>query len=248
MEQKITMFKNDEFGTIRTLAIDGEPWFVGKDVTDILGYSNSRDALAKRVDEEDRGVAKCDTLGGAQNLAIINESGLYSLVLSSKLPAAKAFKRWITHDVIPSIRKHGAYITPEKITELMRQPETIIQILEILKNEQERNAALVQTNKALALDALTLDYRQSVVRLVRTFAGCRDNDFAQAWKVYYKNLLYHGHINAKSRHTRAQGVGNILDYIKPGEWPKALQIAVAMCENCGIDTSKVITDTNLKLA
>ena len=89
---KIQIFKNEEFGDIRTVTIDGEPWFVGKDVAEVLGYSNSRDALAKRVDEEDKGVAKCDTLGGMQDLTIINESGLYSLIISSKLPNAKKFK------------------------------------------------------------------------------------------------------------------------------------------------------------
>ena len=87
---------NYESSEVRTIEKDGEPWFVGKDVADILGYSNARDALAKRVDAEDKGVAKCDTLGGVQNLTVINESGLYSLILSSKLPDAKKFKRWVT--------------------------------------------------------------------------------------------------------------------------------------------------------
>jgi prophage antirepressor-like protein len=110
---KIQIFKNEEFGDIRTVTIDGEPWFVGKDVAEVLGYSNSRDALAKRVDEEDKGVAKCDTLGGMQDLTIINESGLYSLIFSSKLPNAKKFKHWVTSEVLPSIRKTGQYQMPK---------------------------------------------------------------------------------------------------------------------------------------
>lgn len=110
---QIQIFKNEEFGDIRTVTIDGEPWFVGKDVAEILGYSNSRDALAKRVDEEDKGVAKCDTLGGTQELTVINESGLYSLILSSKLQTAKKFKHWVTSEVLPSIRKTGAYEVPK---------------------------------------------------------------------------------------------------------------------------------------
>lgn len=109
MNNQVTIFNNAEFGSVRTVVIDNEPWFVGKDVAVALGYSNPRDALAKRVDDEDKGVAKCDTLGGAQEFTVINESGLYSLVLTSKLDSAKRFKRWITHDVIPSIRKTGAY-------------------------------------------------------------------------------------------------------------------------------------------
>ena len=106
---ELQIFKHEGFGEIRTLEINGEPWFVGKDVASILGYSNSRDALRKHVDEEDKGVANCDTPGGIQETTIINESGLYSLILSSKLPQAKAFKRWVTSEVLPAIRKQGSY-------------------------------------------------------------------------------------------------------------------------------------------
>lgn len=109
MKNEIQIFKNDEFGQVRTTTINGEPWFVGKDVADILGYSNPRDAISKHVDDEDKGVANCDTLGGRQTLSIINESGLYALIIGSKLPTAKKFKRWVTSEVLPSIRKTGAY-------------------------------------------------------------------------------------------------------------------------------------------
>lgn len=107
MENKVVNFQNEEFGCIRIIIIDGEPWFVGKDVATILGYSNTRDALAKRVDNEDKGIAKCDTLGGVQDLTVINESGLYSLILSSKLSSAKKFKHWVTSEVLPTIRKQA---------------------------------------------------------------------------------------------------------------------------------------------
>jgi len=106
---ELQIFNNPEFGEIRMLTADSEPWFVGKDVAAALGYSNTRDAMNKHVDDEDKGVAKCDTLGGEQEMTIINESGLYSLIFSSNLPTAKAFKRWVTHDVLPSIRKTGGY-------------------------------------------------------------------------------------------------------------------------------------------
>ena len=99
---------------VRIITINDEPWFVGKDVADILGYSNSRKALSDHVDDEDKGVTKSDTLGGNQNITIINESGLYSLILKSKKPEAKQFKRWVTSDVLPTIRKHGAYMTDKK--------------------------------------------------------------------------------------------------------------------------------------
>ena len=105
----LIQFQNPDFGSICALEKDGAPWFVGKGVAEALGYSNPRDALDKHVDEEDKGVAKCDTPGGRQSMTIINESGLYSLILSSKLPGAKAFKRWVTAEVLPSIRTSGGY-------------------------------------------------------------------------------------------------------------------------------------------
>ena len=104
---------------VRIITINDEPWFVGKDVADILGYSNSRKALSDHVDDEDKGVTKSDTLGGNQNITIINESGLYSLILKSKKPEAKQFKRWVTSDVLPTIRKHGAYMTDKKAQDVL---------------------------------------------------------------------------------------------------------------------------------
>ena len=100
----LQIFNSPEFGEIRAVELDGEPWFVGKDVATALGYTNSRKALSDHVDEEDKGVTKCYTPGGEQEMTIINESGVYSLIFSSKLPKAKEFKRWVTSEVLPSIR------------------------------------------------------------------------------------------------------------------------------------------------
>ena len=111
----VQVFSNSEFGNVRTVTIENEPWFVGKDVAVALGYKEPAKATREKVDPEDRGVSEIDTPGGIQDVVIINESGLYSLVLSSKLESAKRFKRWITSEVIPSIRKHGGYVyDPEK--------------------------------------------------------------------------------------------------------------------------------------
>ena len=119
---ELQVFNNEEFGEIRTVEINGEPWFVGKDIAQALGYSKERDAIAKHVDEDDatkHGIT--DSLGRVQQTTIINESGLYALIIGSRLPSAKQFKRWITSEVIPSIRKNGGYIanqenlTPEQI-------------------------------------------------------------------------------------------------------------------------------------
>lgn len=134
----IEIFKSADFGEVRTLTIDNKPYFVGKDVATILGYSNSRKALADHVDEEDKGVTKCDTLGGTQELTIINESGLYSLILSSKMPNARKFKRWVTSEVLPAIRKHGMYATDE----LLNNPDIAIQAFTALKEERERRKQL----------------------------------------------------------------------------------------------------------
>ena len=139
---ELQVFQNAEFGSVRTATIDGEPYFVGKDVATILGYSNPRDAISKHVDDEDKGVAKCDTLGGNQNMTIINESGLYSLILSSKLPTAKKFKRWVTSEVLPSIRKHGAYATAPTLERMISDPDFAIRLFGELKQEQDKRKAL----------------------------------------------------------------------------------------------------------
>lgn len=135
---QLQIFENKEFGKIRTVEINNEPYFVGKDVADILGYTNARKALTDHVDEDDKGVTKCDTLGGSQNMTVINESGLYSLILSSKLPTAKKFKRWVTSEVLPSIRKHGMYATDE----LIANPDIAIAAFQALKEEREQRQLL----------------------------------------------------------------------------------------------------------
>jgi len=117
---ELQIFNNEEFGQIRTVEIDGEIYFVGKDVTEILGYSNPRKAIIDHVDEEDKtdGVTIRDSIGREQNPVCINESGLYSLILSSKMPNAKRFKRWVTSEVLPTLRKTGSYEMPNMSTEM----------------------------------------------------------------------------------------------------------------------------------
>lgn len=135
---ELKIFQNSEFGTIRTLSINNEPWFVGKDVASILGYKDTVNALKSHVDEEDKkGWQITTTSRGLQSANIINESGLYSLILSSKLPKAKEFKHWVTSDVLPDIRKHGGYLTPEKVEEALLNPDTIIKLAMELKAERE---------------------------------------------------------------------------------------------------------------
>lgn len=142
---------------VRTLNVDNEPMFVGKDVADILGYQNGSRDVNTHVEEEDRLKYQIGTSGQSREMTIINESGLYSLVLSSKLPTAKEFKHWVTHEVLPSIRKHGAYMTPETIEKAIYNPDFIINLATQLKDEQAKTAALTADNETMKPKALFAD-------------------------------------------------------------------------------------------
>lgn len=153
MNDNLTVFTNEEFGTMRILTINGDSWFVGKDVAMILGYSNTRDALAAHVDEEDKTVIQKSEIATLEipnrGLTVINESGLYSLILSSKLPAAKKFKHWVTSEVLPSIRKHGVYATPVTLDNMIADPDFAIRLLTELKEERKRSKELEEQNEVL---------------------------------------------------------------------------------------------------
>lgn len=131
----LQIFSNEEFGSIRTVTIDNEPWFVGKDVADALGYAEPRSAVSKKVDDTDRGVAEMETPSGKQIMTIINESGLYTLIFGSRLESAKRFKHWVTSEVLPAIRKTGAYGSDNRkwLAELISKTpkENLVYILEL---------------------------------------------------------------------------------------------------------------------
>ena len=164
---EVTVFKNlvhPEFGELRTVEIDGEPWFVGKDVAEALGYSNARKAVLVHVDAEDKGVTKWDTLGGTQQMTIINESGLYSLILSSKLPSAKEFKHWVTSEVLPSIRKNGAYIRNQ---ENMTPAEIVARgLIAAQKIIEEREKEIVHLNNRCGRLTQTIAEKQDVINAI----------------------------------------------------------------------------------
>lgn len=140
----IKIFENAEFGSVRTVEADGEPYFVGKDVAEILGYSNPQKAIRDHIDDEDKTLNESFTVNGTMAV-LINESGLYSLILSSKLPKAKAFKHWVTSEALPSIRKHGAYMTDDVLHRAITEPDFLIQLATELKEEQEKRRALENT-------------------------------------------------------------------------------------------------------
>ena len=165
---EVTVFKNPvhpEFGNLRTIEIDGEPWFVGKDVAAALGYTKERNALDKHVDKDDalkRGVT--DSMGRTQQMTIINESGLYSLILSSKLPSAKEFKHWVTSEVLPSIRKNGAYIRNQ---ENMTPAEIVARgLIAAQKIIEEREKEIVHLNNRCGRLTQTIAEKQDVINAI----------------------------------------------------------------------------------
>ena len=145
----IKIFENPEFGSIRTVEINNEPWFVGKDVAEALGYKDTVNAMKQHIDGEDKLGWQITTSGQKREVTVISESGVYSLVFSSKLPKAKEFKHWVTSEVLPAIRKHGGYLSPEKIEEVLSDPDTIIKLATTLKEEQaKRREAEAKLEKA----------------------------------------------------------------------------------------------------
>lgn len=168
----IRIFENEEFGKVRTLLINGSPWFVGKDVAQILQYQNGNRDIVRHVDEEDRlnlktryqnGIEFDYRVIGQRGGWVINESGVYSLILSSTLPTAKKFKRWITSIVLPTIRKYGAYITPEVLNEILSDPNNANQLLHQLKDAQEK--VTVMQPKADYYDALVESNHLTSIRI-----------------------------------------------------------------------------------
>ena len=150
MNNDIQIFNYNDH-EVRTVQKDGEPWFVLKDVCGILSIGNVADVYA-RLDTDEKGVGQIDTLGGRQNMSIINESGLYNVILRSDKPEAKPFRKWVTSEVLPSIRKHGAYMTQEKLQEVLCNPDALFQIVSALKEESDKRKALEIQNSALAVD------------------------------------------------------------------------------------------------
>ena len=189
--EELQIFSNAEFGEVRTLVLNNEPWFVGKDVAEVLGYSNPRKAIGDHIDDEDKGVTKCDTLGGSQDLTVINESGLYSLILSSKLPTAKAFKRWVTSEVLPSIRKHGLYAKEE----LLDNPDIAIAAFKALKEEREARKALEAENKQmqpLALFAKSVSASDTSILIGDLAKLLKQNGYNTGQKRLFEELRQRG--------------------------------------------------------
>lgn len=159
---EVKIFKSNAFGSLRTVSIDGEPWFVGKDAAAILGYKDTSDAMRRHVDDEDK-LTRCFTDSGQnREMYIINESGLYSLILSSKLPTAKQFKRWVTSEVLPSIRKHGGYVTGQ---ETMSDDELMAKALLMAHSKIEEREKQIKemVPKAIFADAVAASHTSILI-------------------------------------------------------------------------------------
>ena len=245
---ELKIFENSEFGSVRVVMKNEEPWFVGKDIVDILKYQNGSRDINRHVDEEDRN--KMMLFDGKQNKEsiIINESGLYSLILCSKLPSAKKFKHWVTSEVLPSIRKHGGYLYGQ---EQMTDEEMLCASLLFAQKkieDRDRKIAFLEKEKALLTkEVLTWQDEPLLNALVRKYAheACGGN-FACGWKSLFKELLYQHGINLESRkaqfklHNPDKGAGATYKFLKQSEMPLAFSSITALCEKQNVDISALL--------
>ena len=197
---ELQVFENSEFGKIRTIMLDEVPWFVGRDVANILGYSNTRKAILDHVDTEDKndGVTIRDSIGREQNPILINESGVYALIFASKLPTAKSFKHWVTSEVLPSIRKTGSYLTPElqNRLDILKQRSAYLDAM----MAEEHLTCIRDTAKLLRipqklfthlLEDMDFAYRNSENRLT-PHSGAEKNGYARLVAIWNKDRSYTG--------------------------------------------------------
>lgn len=205
---ELKIFENPEFGQVRTVMVGDKPYFVGKDIASALGYARATKAIQDNVDDDDKDVVLIqDSIGRHQNTPIINESGLYSLILSSKLPNAKQFKRWVTSDVLPTIRKHGVYATDETLEKMLQSPEFGIRVFTQLKQEREENKRLTDVVRGCNCELSVPEMRQVLNRIV-----CKNGQYGKRWTELYKqfNMKFHTNIQQCARN---RGMAN-LDYVQ----------------------------------
>ena len=273
----VQLFENTEFNHLTVLVFEennNEVYFIAKEVAEILGYVDYKQAIRKHIDADDKMVvSKAEISKGVdlttlenipnRGLTCINESGLYSLILSSKLPSAKKFKRWVTCEVLPSIRKHGAYMTQETALELLNDPEQRDKMLsyfaqgildrdKIIEEKNKMidglttsNNELALTNAALAEKVTTWDDRRILNALVRSYANNRCNGEMQvAWNYFYKQINYALGINIWNR--KSPTAKSRLDLLTEDELKSAVSVVAALCEHADLNVGKIIGETNAK--
>lgn len=247
------VFSNDQFGDVRTMRINGEPWFAAIDVCKALEIGNPSQALT-RLDGDERITTLISNEGavtGKSSMAFVNEFGLYTLILGSRKPEAKAFKRWITHEVIPTIRKTGGYIlNADKMADTYldgyddETKAALSVLLRSLKQSQDANIKLQREVDVLTKQTRTYEPRAVVNALVRSFAFyCLDSDFKKAFHLFYKELYYKKRIALNMR----LGTGSLINRVRDDEWNDVVEVAVAMCKDHGIDIERAINPVNAGL-
>lgn len=251
----IRTFTNGNLGNIRILIDNDEIWFIAVDICKCLEIGNSSQAISKLDTDEKKSLYVKNSGAGNPNKVFVNEAGLYNLILSSRKPEAKEFKRWITHEVIPSIRKHGTYMTPETIEKVLYNPEFIINLASQLKAEQEKNEVLTKENKALLTenDVLsgeiqTYDSRKILNALIRALTFRNYNgDYSYAWNSFYKQLKYKYGYDLKIRKGKSKdNTQPLITYLRDDEVGKAASLAAAMCKEAGLDLDMIINSVNAK--
>lgn len=207
----LQIFNNDEFGEIRTVVIDNEPWFVAKDVASTLGYTNPRDAVINHVFDDDKGVEKLDTLGGAQNLTVINESGLYSLIFNSRLESAKKFKHWVTSEVLPQIRKTGGYVAPRTYAEALRAYADEVEQREKLEKERQELLpkaeffdAVTDSKTAISIGAVA-KVLDAGIGQNKLFAFLRDRNILRPDNTPYQRYIDQGYFRVVEQKYQVNG-------------------------------------------
>lgn len=274
LDNPVLKFTSEAFGEIRVLEIDGEPWFVAVDVCRALDISDTGRAVSRLEPDESTRIEIDHPQSINKKLEVIsvNEPGLYSLVLGSRKPEAKDFKRWITHEVIPNIRKTGAYLTPELFGKLMNNPDYLApflqnyarllienkelteknaQLAEVNANLTEANENLSTTNDALVKDTLTWDDNVIINALVHTYAGkfCA-GDMTIAWKFFHRAFAKKMGINLPTRRKVREAMsgkkcrGSLLSLMDAEEMREASKIAVAICEDAGLNVPAIINEVN----
>lgn len=224
------VFTNGTFGELRVIMQGDEPWFVGKEVAEMLGYNNTQKAIRDHVDEDDKLTERIVLAGQGRDVIIINESGLYSLIMASKLPTAKQFKRWVTNEVLPAIRKHGGYLTPEKIEEALLNPDTLIKLASQLKIEREKRLAAETKVKELQPKS---DYYNAYMAREKVFSMSEvGQNMGMSYQKVYKRLIEAGWVckptGCKYQLTEQapEGVFQIIQRMFKGKYGKGDQICV----------------------